>query len=73
MFVVTSGVLDFELKFNFLEHVGMLRRKENCHSKAEGFSFCMVIIFISYPVSKKKMLGSHFKTSEVTTHISLYP
>ena len=30
-------VVDFEHKFKFLNNIGMLRRKENCHSQAECY------------------------------------
>ena len=33
--------LDFELKLKFLDNVGMLRTKEKCNKKTNGFSFPM--------------------------------
>ena len=53
----------------------MLRRKENYHSKAECFSFCLLILLFCYimpTVTRNTMLSSRLIRSEVTTHCRSY-
>ena len=49
-----SNVVDFGLKFKFLDIVYMLLRKRNCHSKAWGFIFLCVYHFPLLPYRDQK-------------------
>ena len=46
--ILRCDVFDFEFKFRYMNPVGMIYRKENHHSKAGCFSFCLVLSLFSY-------------------------
>ena len=56
-----------ELKINFLKTVGLLRRKETCHSKAGCFSFCMYNFPIMPTVSGNAKLSSKMSCYTLST------
>ena len=62
------GRYDVELKLKLRDTIGIIRRKEICHAKAEGFKFriVMLLLFSSYAMFSLKSKNSEVTTSQLS-------